>query len=339
MTTTVRKPVVVVMGPKTANLIDVWGDALTSIHIEDGTGKNSDKATFTFRVAAPYPAMPPKGTRYVVSLGWSETSRAKTGVYTVQRAGLGGDPESGTAMKVECRAADLADTVKTSDSGHWDDKTLGEIVDDVAGRMGASAVVDPALRSIKIGYRARIDQEAGDFLSDLVEDFGGAVKFADGKVVVLARGSGRSASGATLPTITITHDPAYEFNFEFEPRGDDAESIGGWWDDETGTWREESDQGDGKGRLARPHGWPSEAEAKHGARAARQERKRQSATGSVQGPGDPAAVAGCPVVCKGFGPDADATAWVAKGISHEIDPGASGWIMTIELETKTEKED
>jgi hypothetical protein len=32
-------------------------------------------------------------------------------------------------------------------------------------------------------------------------------------VVVTKRGSGRSASGKALPTITVRYDPAYEFDF------------------------------------------------------------------------------------------------------------------------------
>ncbi len=332
----VRKPIIVVQGPKTANLVAVWGDTLLSVRIHDATAHDSDSCTLVFSTAPPFPSLPPKGTRYVVSVGWSTTAVAKTGVYTVQRAMIEGDPESGHKITVECRAADLADKAKTVDSGHWDDTTLGAIVDDIAGKMGVTAVVDPEMRSIAIPYRARLDQEALDFLSDLADDFGGAVKIAGDKVVVTKRGSGRSASGADLATIEVTYAPSYGFSFEFEPRGDDAESVATWWDDETGTWRDETDEGSGKGRLAWPHPWPSKREAKHGAEAKRGERKRKSATGFVEGPGDPSAVAGCPVVVSGYGPDADATSWISESIDHVIDP-EGGWIMTLNLETKDGK--
>ena len=330
---TIRKPIVVVQGPKTANLLAVWGDTLTSIKIHDATAHDSDTCTLTFAVSSPFPPLPPKGTRYVVSVGWAADALAMTGLYTVQRSSIAGDPESGHTITVECRAADLSDKAKTVDSGHWDDKTLGEIVDDVAGKMGLSARVAPSLRSIRIPYRARIDQEAADFLSDLADDFGGAFKIAGEHVVMTERGSGQSASGAELPTIEMHYDTAYGFSFDFEPRGDDAEAVGSWWDEETGTWRDESDEGTGKGRLARPHPWPSKDEAKRGAKAKRRARKRQSATGSIEGPGDPAAVAGCPIRAIGFGPDADGTPWIAASVEHDIQP-AHGWLMTIDLETK-----
>ena len=329
----VRKPIVRVKGPQTSNLVEVWGASLVGISIHDATAHDSDTCKLTFSVSAPFPALPPKGTRYVVSVGWSSDAMAKTGIYTVQRCSIEGDPESGSILTVACRAADLADKAKGVDSGHWEETTLGVIFDDVAGKMGLTAVVDPDLRSIAIPYRARLEEEAGAFLTDLADDFGGALKIAGGKVVVTRRGSGRSASGTTLPTLTFTHGPEYHFNFEFEPRGDDAESVGTWWDEETGTWRDETDEGEGKGRLATAHPWPSKSEAKTGAKARRREHQRKSVTGSVEGPGDPAAVAGCPVVVSGYGPDADGTTWVAESIDHEIEPDG-GWIMTANLETK-----
>ncbi len=330
---TVRRPIVRVKGPKTADLVAVWGDTLLSVKLHDATAHDGDTCTLVFAVRPPFPALPPKGTRYVVSVGWATVAMAKVGVYTVQRSVLGADPEGGHTLSVECRAADLSDKAKTVDSGHWDDKTLGEIVDDVAGKMGLMAKVDPALRAIKIPYRARLDQEAADFLSDLADDFGGAFKIAGDHVVMTRRGAGTSASGATLPTIAVDYASCYGFSFEFEPRGEEAESAGAWWDEEQGHWREETDKGKGKGRLARPHPWPSKGEAKKGAKAKRRERQRQSATGHVEVVGDASAVAGCPVAVAGFGPDADGTAWVAEAIDHDIDPNG-GWIMTINLETK-----
>lgn len=329
----VRRPIVIVQGPQTSDLVSVWGASLIGVSIHDATAHDSDTCRLIFAISAPFPDLPPKGTRYVVSVGWSSTTMAKTGVYTVQRCSIDGDPESGSTLTIECRAADLSDKAKAVDSGHWDDTTLGAIVDDVAGKMGLSAVVDPDLRSIAVAYRTRLDEPAVAFLTDLADDFGGAIKIAGGKVVVTKRGSGRSASGATLPTLTFTHGPEYHFNFEFEPRGDDAESVGAWWDEETGSWRDETDEGSGKGRFATAHPWPSKSEAKHGAKAKRGEHKRKSATGSVEGPGDPAAVAGCPVVVTGYGPDADGTAWIAESIDHEIKPDG-GWLMTATLETK-----
>lgn len=334
---TVRKPILIVAGSKTPNLVNVWGDTLTKVTIHDEEGLESDECVLTFRVKPPFPAMPPKGTRYVVSVGWASDAMAKTGVYTVQRRALRGDPEGGHEMEVTCRSAALDGKARAIDSAHYDDKTFGEIVSAVAGTMGLSAVVAPALRDLKIPYRVRLQQGALDFLSDLADEHGGAVKVADDKVVVVERGSGKSASGAALPTLMFRYSPSYEFEFELEPRGEVDETEGEWWDDTKGKWvREKAKTGKEGGRLRRPHPYASKDEAKRGSKAAAKERKRQTSSGHVQGPGDPAAVAGCPAKVSGFGPDADAEDWIAKTIEHEIDPG-SGWITTYELEVKGEK--
>lgn len=329
----VRKPVVVVQGPKTANLLDVWGDTLTSIRLHDAVGYQSDSCTLTFSVSPPFPALPPKGTTYTVSVGWSFDALAKVGVYTVQNAALTGDPDSGVEMTVECRAADLAALGKSFDSRHWDNKTVGEIVADVAKSLGMTALVAPVLRSIKIPYVARLEQEAFDFLSDVGDAVGGAIKAAGGRISMTERGSGKSASGLVLPTIRFSYDAAYGFDFRFEPRGAYETSEGRWYDEAKGEWVEEKATERGKGRLAKPHPAPSREEAKKGASALGDERGRQSATGEVEGPGDPAAVAGCPVEVAGFGPDADGTEWIAESIEHDIVPDG-GWTMRVSLETK-----
>lgn len=335
----IHKPIVIVEGPKTGNLLSVWGDTLTSVRIRDAVGHESDTCTLTFRVSPPFPAMPPRGTRYTVRIGWAQNAMAKVGVYTVQRTGLAGNPDGGHLMTVECRAADLMDGGKSVDSGHWDSTTLGAIVADVAKGLGLKAVVDPKLKGIRIPYRARVNQEAMDFLSDLADDFGAAVKVAGGQIVMTERGAGRTASGGALPGLTIPYASAYDFAFDFEPRGAYATSEGRWYDEETGTWKGEDEKGKaGKGRLGRPHPWPSKDEAREGARAAARERGRQSATGQVTLVGSPTAVAGSPVTLRGFGPDADGTDWCAESVEHHIEPGG-GWITTITLETREAKKE
>jgi phage protein D len=336
---TVRKPILIVSGAKTANLVAVWGDALAKVTIRDEEGSESDECVLTFRVRPPFPAMPPKGTKYVVSVGWETSGMAKTGVYTVQRRSIRGDPESGHEMVVTCRSADLDGKARAIDSAHYDDKTFGEIVSAVAGAMGLSAVVAPKLRDLKIPYRVRLQQGGLDFLTDLADEHGGAVKVADGKIVVVERGSGKSASGASLPILNLFYSPSYEFEFDLEPRAEVDETEGEWWDDAKGKWvQEKSKTGKSGGRLRLPHPYASKDEAKRGAKAAAKERQRQTGSGRVQGPGDPAAVAGCPAKCSGYGPDADAQPWIAKAIEHDIDPG-TGWITNYELEVKGEESD
>jgi phage protein D len=315
-------------------MVPIWGPRLAGVTLTDAAGYESDQAVLVFRDAPPRWSGPPKGTRYEVRLGWTTDAMAVTGTYTVQRVGFSGDPEQGTEMRVTCRAADFLDKMKETDTEHFDGKTLGEIVSTLAGRMGVSAVVAPTLASIAIPYRMRFQQSAGDFLTHLADQFGAVIKPQAGKLLVLQRGAGNSASGKALPSIRVSYDPLYEFQADLDPRPQFKDIEGGYIDPKTGLRSVTRRAGGFKSsRLGVVHPFASQGEAELGADAAAQEQGRKSATATFSMPGEPRAVAEAPVTTSGFGPDIDGVAWFASSVTHEAQPD-QGWTTTIECETK-----
>ncbi|TDT88063.1 hypothetical protein DFO45_4851 [Azorhizobium sp. AG788] len=74
-------------GPKTANLLSVWGDTLTSARIRDALGHESDTCTLTFRVSPPF-----------------EKKDGKTeGGGTAGSGTMAGDPRAGMSPEAERR--------------------------------------------------------------------------------------------------------------------------------------------------------------------------------------------------------------------------------------------
>jgi phage protein D len=102
----------------------------------------------------PFPAGPAAGTRYSAAIGWSESGARHAGIYTVQSSAIGGDAVQGYTMTVTCRAADYLDKMKEVDSEHFDEMTVGEIFQQLAGRAGVSAVVDPELACAGTSHRS-----------------------------------------------------------------------------------------------------------------------------------------------------------------------------------------
>lgn len=330
-----RRPIVEVRGPSGRNLVPLWGSSLVGVQITDQAGYESDSCTLTFRDCPPNWTAPAKGTKYTVKVGWASSGMAMTGVYTSQPVRFRGDPDGGTFMEVECRAADFVDKLKETASGHYDGKTVKEIVDDIAGKMGISAVVASEIASIKLPYRLRFRQSAGDFLTRLADDVGAVIKPQAGKLVVLRRGAGQSAGGVALPTITVTYDPLFEFEAEIEPRAAYKEVRGGWIDPKTGLRRTAKAEGDGAASAEVMHPYASEDDADAGIDSASREQKQKSASATFTMPGQPAAVAEAPVKASGFGADIDGVSWIANGVTHDIVPD-SGWVTTLECSDKPE---
>lgn len=331
--TGVRRPIVEVIGPSGRNLVPLWGAALIGVQITDQAGYESDSCTLSFRATPPGWSAPAKGTKYTVKVGWSSAGMAMTGIYTSQTVRFYGDPDTGTVMEVVCRAADFVDKLKETDSGHYADATIKEIVDDVAGKMGVSAVVASEIASIKLPYRLRFNQSAGDFLTRLADDVGAVIKPQAGKVVVLKRGSGKSAGGSSLPAITVTYDPLYEFEVEIEPRAAYKEVRGGWIDPKTGLRKTAKASGDGAASTEVMHPYASEDDAAAGVDSAAREQQQRTVSATFTMPGNPAAVAEAPVTASGYGADIDGVAWIANSVTHDIVPD-SGWVTTLECSDK-----
>ncbi|WP_319775480.1 contractile injection system protein, VgrG/Pvc8 family [Breoghania sp.] len=332
----IRKPIVSVIGPSGRNLVPIWGRSLLGITITDQAGYESDEAVLRF--SAPPFDPPKKGTRYQVKVGWAADALALTGIYSVSRTRFGGDPETGERMEVVCRAADFLDKMKAIASAHYDKEngfgTAGSIFRALAEEAGVPAVIASSIDGIEVPYRLRWNQSPLDFATDLADEVGAIVKPQAGRMVILERGAGKSASGKELPEIRIDHDPTYSWEAEIEERSSYGKVEATWFDDKKGRPQTETaETGREAGKDAPMHVSPSKTDAKKGAAARAQQLSRYTGTATFETVGRPEAVAGAPVVPSGYGSTIDAIKWEASGITHEIAP-EEGWITTVEAETK-----
>ena len=333
-----RRPFVSIIGPSGGNLVTRLGDALVSVKIVDQAGAKSDTAEFTVRIHHPFPAGPPKGTRYMVSIGWSEQGARLAGIFTVQTVSIGGDPEGGYQMKVTCRASDYIDAMKKVDSGHFDDETVGGIFDKIAGDAGIMALVDPELAAIKIPYRLRWNHPAVDSPDDIAREKGGTLKRAGGKLPCLRRGGKRSAGGTPFPPIVVPFDKDYGFEISIESRGEFKDLGGDWFDPLDGVLKLADGTGIGEASRYLPvHPFATEDEARRGAAAAGREQARKRISGSFEMAGNPLATAEAPVVPQGYGPEIDGLDIVCSSAEQSVDFGDSGgWVTTVEVESAGE---
>ena len=241
-------------------------------------------------------------------------------------------------MEVVCRAADFLDKMKQTSSKHYDEDngfgTAGSIFRALAAEADVPAVVSGVIDSLKIPYRLRWNQSPLDFASDLADDIGAILKPQAGRLVVLPRGGGQSASGQALPEIRIEHDKTYAWDIGFEERNA-SEKVGAvWFNSKTGRLEgKTASTGRAGGNRAGQHPYASDGEAQQGGSSQAQQLSRYTGTGSFEVQGQPQAVAGASVRCTGFGSKIDGTEWEAVSVTHEILP-EDGWITIVEVETQ-----
>jgi hypothetical protein len=125
----------------------------------------------------------------------------------------------------------------------------------------------PSCADIKIPYRLRWNQSAIDFATDFADEIGAITKPQAGRLVIRKRGAGASASGLTLPAITVHHDPSYAYEFTIEPRPDFKETETPWFDPALGITRLEKAARKAASLTTFMHPFASEIEAKIGGKA------------------------------------------------------------------------
>lgn len=212
------------------------------------------------------------------------------------------------------RAATMTGDIKALGSRHWDDATLGDILEETAKAGGLRLAIDPDLARIRLPYTLRWEASPSDFATRLVGEYGGAVKPDGEKLAVVKKGSGKGAGGAALPVIRVQRLGCNGWHIEGDPRPRPGEVRSAWQDPKTGR-RKLANANTGRKGPAHTliHPRASEAEADAAAEAQARDTNMLSGGGFFRVPFNPAHVAGAQVIASGFGEGVDGT-WPSESI-------------------------
>ena len=157
-------------------------------------------------------SLPSRGASIEVFLGYSGTALTRLGRYTVDEVELSGPPDT---LVIRGKASDMRGSGKTTRNGSWEGVSLASIVKDVAARNGWEPVcsVDTVVpRADQLG------ESDFNFITRLSKQFDCTAKVADGKLLVMPRQGGQSASGKALGAITLTRSDVSRWQFSLNDR-------------------------------------------------------------------------------------------------------------------------
>ncbi|MBN9059155.1 MAG: hypothetical protein J0H21_08155, partial [Rhizobiales bacterium] len=163
-----------------------------------------------------------------------------------------------------------------------------------------------------------------DFATRLAAEHGAAVKPAGGRLSVIQRGSGRGASGATLPVIRVTRIGSLGWQAEGEPRPRFSDVVASYHDPKDGKRKTVKHATGRKGPVHTIiHPRASEDEAKEAAASKARDLTMQTGSASFTVTYDPSHSAGAIVEVSGFRDGVDGR-WVSETIetTFEKDGGA-----------------
>ena len=188
-------------------------DRLLLLRISDKPGMESDEFELRIDDRDQAVALPGRGGRVEVLLGYEGQPLKRMGAFTVDEVQLSGPPDT---MTIRGKASDMRGSGKTVRSGSWEDVPLSQIVNEVAKRNGWEPVCPVSTKIERVDQRNESDF---NFVTRLAKQYDSTAKVAEGKLLVMPRQGGKSISGKALQVITLNKTDVERYQFRLGDRG------------------------------------------------------------------------------------------------------------------------
>ncbi len=315
-----------------ADISGLLGSRLSSIEVVDRAGVESDSCTITLADPGPFPiALPRTGAVLEVFLGYFPIAES-LGKYVVDEITISGPPDQ---MIITGRASphdktnDGQTELQTQKTRSFPDgTTLGDLVQTLAGDHGLDAAISDELAAIVPPHVDQLNESDISLLTRIAANYGAIAKPAGGRLAVVKRGEGKSASGEDLPTVALTPAQVSSWSATIARR-EPAKTVVAVYRDLNAAEDIEVEVGEGEPVRRLRHTFPDEASAQDAAEAELERSKREGARVTVTLPGRTDLMAESKLLLVGFR-EGVAGEWTIEGVTHRLDAG--GYAVTVEAE-------
>lgn len=218
--------------PRPAFSIEIEGNQLMaldnrliSLSLTDNRGFEADTLDLTLDDADGQIALPPRGAKISVALGWDNDPLVFKGVYTVDEIGHAGPPDQ---LPISARSADFRDTFNVKREYSWHDITVGDVVASIASRYDLRAGVSEELAKIEIEHADQTSESDISFLTRMAEMLGAVATIKNGMLLFITLGKGVMQSGKPLPVIEIVRSSGDKHRFNVADR-DACTGVTAYW--------------------------------------------------------------------------------------------------------------
>lgn len=296
-------------------------ERLVSLSVTDKEGVTSDSFTAELNDGPPaFLALPRTGAIVDIRLGYQGGGLRSVGRFTVDKVSAKCLPYS---VSISGKSADLRKgKLKENRERHWDNRTVSDIVGEIAGECGLAATVDGEIGSFKYEWLGQQDEQNILFLERLARRHNALFTIKDGRLIIAKRGSGLSASGEFVGTVIVVPPIILQGTCSFEANDRTRyKKVVAYHQDKGRAERVEIEveadaDGDSVYRLPEPYADPAEADK--AAQAKAKQLKRGEGAASVTVVGDTGIVAGAPLLFQGVRPGLDGVPYLIDTVTHEV---------------------
>ncbi|AMP13399.1 contractile injection system protein, VgrG/Pvc8 family [Collimonas pratensis] len=305
---------------------------LVSLDLTECRSDSADELNITLSDTDGQLALPSKGARINVQIGWQASGLVDKGVFTVDEIEHSGTPD---VLTLRARTASLIDTFRQPVERSFHDTTLGAVIEVIAFQQELKAGIAEALRGVKIAHLDQTRESDAAFLRRLGKKYDAAATVKNDTLLFMPAGRSKTASGRDLPVIQITRNLGDRHRYHSAERDSYSGVRVFWHDDRHGLRRSVVAGAPGNSKRLRTT-YANEADARTAAVAEWQRIQRGAATLELSlAIGDPALIPQSPVEVVGFKTDIDNQDWLTAKVRHSLSD--AGLTTSIELETRTEE--
>jgi hypothetical protein len=289
---------------------------LISIKTTDEAGFKSDTCTIELDDRDGVIALPRKGAKLDIYLGYEETGISKVGVYTVDEISLTGFPET---LSISGKAADMsAGELKSQKTRHFDNITLGDLVKTIAGGNGLVGKTSADLAAIQLGHVDQTQESDLHLLTRLAKQYGGVAKVTNDHLILAKAGESKSVGGTSLSPIYIDKTQVSGYQCSITDRGKYASVTATYHDKATGQNITVSTSTEKPAHTLR-HTYDNQQQAIEAAQAKKSALDQGTATVDVSlSVGNAALVAESPLILTGFRSGITGPSWTATRVEHSF---------------------
>lgn len=305
---------------------------LLSLNLVDNRGFEADTLNMVIDDSDGKIELPKRGVVINVRIGFG--SLVDKGDFVVDAVSHTGAPD---VITISAKSADFRGKFLEPRNKAYHQKTIQQIVEEIADRNNLEAWVNIELGKTKVQDKQQRNESDANFLTRLANDYDAIANIKKGGLFFLKRSDSKSASGKDLPTITIKRKLGDNHSYSVNDR-DSYTGVKAKYTTNASGERKEVLAGDEEKTKMLRRIYKSEADAQDAAENELKKLKRGVASFSFNlAMGNPELIAESPVKVQGFKKAIDELDWVAVRVTHTLDQ--SGLTTQVEAEMKEPEEE
>ncbi|MGE5509916.1 MAG: phage late control D family protein [Bacteroidota bacterium] len=189
-------PIVVISG-----LSQQANERILRVEVRDEQGLHADSLTIELDDRDAILDLPERSQTLSVSIGYEEFGLVNKGIFKVDGVTASGPP---FVIKIHAKSADMSSKLKEKRNKSWENKTIGNIVSDIAERNGLAPRISPSLANIQTDYVALSEESDMHFLTRLAGDYDASFQVKDNQLIFAERGELESVTGKTMTPVVVS---------------------------------------------------------------------------------------------------------------------------------------